>query len=129
MRSFSVTTTWGQQHWDVYAKRCVESIVANWPKEVKKIFYPDDTAQQIVADNCFYHNLKHNQPELQEFIDRNGNNELIKKFLDIDIEFKTTPQKRLDYDLPSINDVLQLEVKQTWQTIYQKDIEYNNKVI
>ena len=55
--------------------------------------------------------------------------QLIKKFLDIDIEFKTTPQKRLDYTLPSIDDVLKLEVKQMWQTIYQKDIEYSSKVI
>jgi len=50
---------------------------------------------------------------------------LIKKFLDIDIEFKTTPQKRLDYTLPSISDVLQLEVKHTWEKIYHKDLEFD----
>ena len=82
MRSFSVTTTWGDQHWDVYAKRCVDSIVTNWPADVKKIFYPDDATQKIDADNCFYYNLKHNQPELQEFIDRNSHNELIKQRMD-----------------------------------------------
>jgi hypothetical protein len=79
MRSFTITTTWGPNHYDVYAKRCIESIFKNWPKEVKKIFYPDDLQQQIHADNTTYLNLKNNQPELQEFIDRNKNNDLIKE--------------------------------------------------
>lgn len=50
---------------------------------------------------------------------------LIKKFLGIDIEFKTTPQKRYDYTLPSIDDVLQLDVKRTWEKVYHKDLEFN----
>ena len=79
MRSFTITTTWGPNHYDVYAKRCIESIFKNWPKEVKKILYPDDLQQQIHADNTTYLNLKNNQPELQEFIDRNKNNDLIKE--------------------------------------------------
>ena len=82
MQTFTVTTTWGQKHWDIYAKRCIESIINNWPSEVKKIFYPDDITQQIDTENCFYHNLKNNQPELQEFIDRNNNNKLIKERMD-----------------------------------------------
>lgn len=57
MQTFTVTTTWGQKHWDIYAQRCVESIITNWPSEVKKIFYPDDITQQIDTKNCFYYNL------------------------------------------------------------------------
>ena len=82
MRSFTLTTTRGPNHYDVYAKRCIESVFKHWPKEVKKIFYPDDLQQQIHADNTTYLNLKNNQPELQEFIDRNSDNELIKEKMD-----------------------------------------------
>jgi len=82
MRTFTVTTTWGQKHWDVYAKRCVTSILNNWPQEVKKIFYPDNIQQKIVAGNTSYFSLKKHQPELQKFIDRNSNNKLIKERMD-----------------------------------------------
>jgi len=79
MRTFTVTTTWGEKHWESYAKRCVESIHKNWPKQVKKIFYPDNISQKIDSDNTFYFDLKQTQPELQEFILRNKNNELVKE--------------------------------------------------
>jgi hypothetical protein len=79
MRTFTITTTWGEAHWNVYAKRCVESIAEFWPHDVKKIYYPDNNSQRIDADNTFYYDLKTNQSELQEFIDRNNNNDLIKE--------------------------------------------------
>ena len=49
MTSFTVTTTWGSKHWDVYGRRCIESIEKHWPQEVKKIYYPDDVAQSLEA--------------------------------------------------------------------------------
>lgn len=79
MRTFTITTTWGEKHWDVYAKRCVESIEKNWPKEVKKIFYPDTIEQFISFENASYFDLKQEQPELQEFISRNKDNTLVKE--------------------------------------------------
>ena len=82
MTSFTVTTTWGSKHWDVYGRRCIESIVKHWPQEVKKIFYPDDLVQSIKAPNTEYYTLKETQPKLQEFIDRNKNSEYIKKRMD-----------------------------------------------
>ena len=77
MRSFTITTTWGQKHWNVYAKRCVESINKHWPDQVQKFFYPDDITQQIDMPNVHYYNLKQSQPELQQFIDRNQNHPMI----------------------------------------------------
>ena len=50
MTTFTVTTTWGSKHWDVYGRRCVESILAHWPKEVKKIF-PDAELVKIEEEN------------------------------------------------------------------------------
>ena len=79
MTTFTVTTTWGSKHWDVYGRRCVESILAHWPKEVKKIFYPDDTAQSINDANTQYFTLGDTQPQLQKFIDRNKDNNFIKQ--------------------------------------------------
>jgi len=79
MQTFTVTTTWGQKHWDIYAKRCVQSIADNWPDSVKKIFYPDDIDQQIAMPNSQYMDLNQNQPELQQFIKRNTNHPLIKE--------------------------------------------------
>jgi len=79
MRTFTVTTTWGSPHWNIYAKRCVESISSNWPAEVKKIFYPDDLTQKIEMSNCDYYDLKACQPELNEFIERNKHNKLVKE--------------------------------------------------
>ena len=82
MTSFTVTTTWGSKHWDVYGRRCIESIVKHWPQEVKKIFYPDDLVQSIEAPNTEYYTLKETQPNLQEFIDRNKNSQYIKERMD-----------------------------------------------
>jgi hypothetical protein len=79
MRSFTVTTTWGSNHYQTYAKRCVQSIIQNWPTEVKKIFYPDDFQQQIIAGNTLYKSLIKSQPELQKFINRNKHNSLVQE--------------------------------------------------
>jgi len=79
MSSFSVTTTWGSKHWDYYGRRCVESIIKHWPGEVKKIFYVDDMTQSIQGQNIEYYRLQDTQPKLQEFIDRNKDNQYIKE--------------------------------------------------
>ena len=79
MASYTITTTWGQTHWDIYAKRCVESIGKHWPDDVVKYFYPDDVSQQVTIANSYYFDLKQSQPELQTFIDRNKNNVLVKE--------------------------------------------------
>ena len=79
MASYTITTTWGQKHWNIYAKRCIESIDKHWPEEVVKYFYPDDITQQLTITNASYFDLKESQPELQEFIDRNQNNALVKE--------------------------------------------------
>jgi len=71
MQTFSLTTTWGSQHWDQYAKRCIESISKHWPDDVDKYFYPDDISQQIAMPNAKYFKLSDAQPELNEFIKRN----------------------------------------------------------
>ena len=73
MTTFTVTTTWGSKHWDVYGRRCVESILEHWPLEVKKIFYPDDVSQSVADVNTEYYCLAETQPQLQKFIDRNKN--------------------------------------------------------
>ena len=65
MSSFTVTTTWGSKHWDVYGRRCIESIEKYWPQEVKKIFYPDDLVQSIEAPHTEYYTLKETQQRLQ----------------------------------------------------------------
>lgn len=79
MRTFTVTTTWGNTHWNYYAKRCVQSIIQYWPKEVKKLFYPDDSQQTIFSGNTNYSNLKRNQPDLKKFIKRNTDHPLVKE--------------------------------------------------
>jgi len=77
MQTFTLTTTWGQKHWNVYAKRCLESIAKHWPSQVQKIFYPDDITQQIDILNTQYIDLHSQQPELKEFITRNTNHPLV----------------------------------------------------
>jgi len=79
MTTFTVTTTWGSKHWDVYGRRCVESILEHWPSEVKKIFYPDNVSQSVAGFNTEYYSLAETQPQLQKFIDRNKDNNLIKQ--------------------------------------------------
>ena len=51
MASYTITTTWGQTHWDIYAKRCVESIGKHWPDDVVKYFYPDDVSEKVTMAN------------------------------------------------------------------------------
>ena len=79
MASYTITTTWGQKHWNIYAKRCVESIGKHWPQEGVKYFYPDDISQQVALPNASYFDLSKTQPELQTFIDRNKDNALVKE--------------------------------------------------
>ena len=54
-QTFSVVTTWGDQHWDHHAKRSVQSILSHWPEQVTKFFYPDNLTQQMAY--CLIMNL------------------------------------------------------------------------
>ncbi len=47
MQTFSVVTTWGEQHWDLYAKRSVQSIIDNWPKDTQKFFIPTTSINKL----------------------------------------------------------------------------------
>jgi len=78
MQTFSVVTTWGEQHWDLYAKRSVQSIIDNWPKDTQKFFYPDNISQQIEAENTSYFSLKEVQPTFADFAERHKNSVLVK---------------------------------------------------
>ena len=52
---------------------------------------------------------------------------LIKNFLDLNIDFVTKPQKRIDYTFPDIDDVLEKNTKHTWEQIYIKDMEFEDQ--
>ena len=45
----------------------------------KKIFYPDNVSQSVANVNTEYYSLAETQPQLQKFIDRNKDNNLIKQ--------------------------------------------------
>ena len=82
-QTFSVVTTWGDQHWDHHAKRSVQSILAQWPEQVAKFFYPDNLSQQIKAPNTNYYSVATEQPTFNEFKDRASNDIDVKEKMNI----------------------------------------------
>ena len=78
-QTFSVVTTWGDQHWDHHAKRSVQSILSHWPEQVTKFFYPDNLIQQIKAPNTNYFSVVTEQPTFNDFKNRASNDQDVKE--------------------------------------------------
>ena len=78
-QTFTVVTTWGQQHWEHHAKRSVQSILDLWPEQVHKIFYPDDESQTITANNTSYYQLPDQQSAFVEFKTRASIDPIVKE--------------------------------------------------
>jgi len=74
--TFSVITTFPQSKWDEYAKRMVETYIANWPQSIKlKIYYenqiPEDVPQ---SDQIEWIDLFDACPDLVAFKEKHKNN-------------------------------------------------------
>lgn len=74
--TFSVITTFPQSKWDEYAKRMVETYIANWPQSIKlKIYYenqiPEDSPQ---SDQIEWIDLFDACPDLVAFKEKHKNN-------------------------------------------------------
>lgn len=79
MQTFSIVTTWGDQHWNSHAYRSVKSIINFWPSEVKKFFYPDNINQKITSHNCNYFELEKEQNIFQLFKSRASQDNIVKE--------------------------------------------------
>jgi hypothetical protein len=82
-QTFSVVTTWGDQHWDHHARRCVQSIIDFWPADVKKYFYPDNIAQQIQHKNCYYYDVHKEQPSFITFKSNASQDKLVQEKMSV----------------------------------------------
>ena len=71
MKTVTLTTTWASKQWEPYAKKCVQSIIQNWPAHYKKFFYPDDKSQHYSDPNTQYESLQTNQCH-HDFITRHA---------------------------------------------------------
>ena len=73
MRSLAVITTFPPNRWEAYAKRMLESFIANWPDDVKLYVYYEKELPEIVNSKIEYINLEEVNPGLVKFKERHKN--------------------------------------------------------
>lgn len=74
MSNIAVITTFGNAHWDQYAKRMVESYVKYWPKDIPLMIQLDDDLLHDQLDRMIpaeYGIFVGRTKEHQDFVDRN----------------------------------------------------------
>ena len=73
MRSLAVITTFPPNRWEAYAKRMLESFIANWPNDVKLYVYYEKKLPEIINSKIEYINLEEVNPGLVKFKERHKN--------------------------------------------------------
>ena len=73
MRSLAVITTFPPNRWEAYAKRMLESFIANWPNDVKLYVYYEKKLPEIINSKIEYINLEEVNPGLIKFKERHKN--------------------------------------------------------
>ena len=73
MRSLAVITTFPPNRWEAYAKRMLESFIANWPDDVKLYVYYEKELPEIVNSKIEYINLEEVNSGLVKFKERHKN--------------------------------------------------------
>ena len=71
MPTFSLVTSFRGDHWNVYAKECIDSFVKYWPKETKLYVYYNDWPER---------GLQNYDPNRVEFIDLMNQSEELCQF-------------------------------------------------
>ena len=71
MPTFSLVTSFRGDHWNLYAKDCIESFIKHWPKDTKLYAYyndwPERGLQSYDSDRVEFIDLMSVSPELCEF--------------------------------------------------------------
>ena len=49
MSTFSLVTSFRGDHWNIYAKDCIESFIKHWPKDTKLYAYYNDWPERGLA--------------------------------------------------------------------------------
>ena len=71
MPTFSLVTSFRGDHWNIYAKDCIESFIKHWPKDTKLYAYyndwPERGLQSYDSDRVEFIDLMSVSTELCEF--------------------------------------------------------------
>lgn len=67
MTKFAVVTTFHHAGYEKYARRMIDTFLANWPKEITLYVYPQDHSIVQEADNLVVRDLHSSVPELVAF--------------------------------------------------------------
>lgn len=65
----AVVTTFHKEGYDKYAKRMIQTFLANWPSDITLYVYPEDHTIEESADNLIVRDLHTSIPELVKFKD------------------------------------------------------------
>ncbi len=95
MRKVALVNTFGKKYWPLPEQKCLKSIEKYWPKYVETYIYPDDITQQLSLERQYYFDLVKEQPVLQKFIDRHGNDPKLNP------RIKQNQQQQKDFDKDS----------------------------
>lgn len=87
MPTFSLVTSFRGDHWNVYAKECIDSFVKYWPKETKLYVYYNDWPER---------GLQNYDPNRVEFIDLMNQSEELCQFFVKHKDKKDDPNWRTD---------------------------------
>lgn len=67
---YDVVTTFHAQGYDKYARRMIDTFLANWPREIDLAVYPQDCTVNQTAPNLIVRDLHNSIPELVAFKQR-----------------------------------------------------------